>query len=170
LVSKEKRIYEAMFLVDSALAATDWDGVTAAVNTVLQRSDAEIIVINKWDERRLCYPIGPCKRGTYILCYFRALPGAIENIERDVQRSETIVRVLVLRADHLSEEEIHAPTPAMRAEKDRPEIKASPDDLEEELDKQDNDLEEEKFIEEAEEESEETVPDVFLDGEEEMLK
>jgi len=169
LVSNEKRTYEAMFLVDSALAATDWNGVMAAINTVLQRSDAEVIVINKWDERRLCYPIAACKRGTYILCYFRALSGAIESIERDVQRSETIVRVLILRADHMSEEEIHAPTPAMRAEKERPEPKASPDDLEAVTDKQDEDLEEEKFVEEVEEESEETVPDVFLDGEEEPL-
>ena len=46
-----KKLYEGMFLVDSALAASDWDGVNDAVKTVLDRSEAEVVSLKKWDER-----------------------------------------------------------------------------------------------------------------------
>jgi len=95
-----KKLYEAMFLVDSALAA-DWDGTVASIKDILQRSDVEIVSIEKWDERKLAYEINGKSRGTYILCYFRAEGGSIRDIERTVQLSEQIMRVLILCADHL---------------------------------------------------------------------
>ena len=38
-----KKLYEAMFLVDSAQAASDWDGITGAIETILKRAEAEIV-------------------------------------------------------------------------------------------------------------------------------
>ena len=113
------RMYEGMFLVDAADAVADWDGVLAAVNTTLSRANAEVVSVNKWDERRLAYPIGSCKRGTYILSYFRAEPTAVAGIERDVVLSETLVRAMVLRADKMPQTTIDADTPAVLAERQR---------------------------------------------------
>ena len=115
-----ERIYEGMFLVDSAVATSDWDGVISVINTIFERAQAEVINLRKWDERRLCYDVKGHKRGTYILSYFRADPEVIRNIERDVQLNETILRVLILRADHLTQEEIEATTPAMSVEQEAP--------------------------------------------------
>jgi len=116
-LADKKRVYEAMFLVDSALATTEWDKIIGEIETVMQRAEAEVISIRKWDERRLQYEIAGRKRGTYILSYFRALPSKINGMERDVQLNEHLLRVLILRADHLTEEEMSAETPAMRAER-----------------------------------------------------
>ena len=113
--SEIKRTYEAMFLVDSAKATSHWDGVLSEINTLFERAEAEVIGVHKWDENRLCYEIRGCKRGTYILSFFRALPGAIKGLERDVQINEWILRVLILRADHVSPEEMKSPRPAVRA-------------------------------------------------------
>lgn len=113
-----KRLYEAMFLVNSADAAADWDTVQANIKRVLDRSDAEIVVMKKWDERRLAYDIQKKSRGTYILTYFNAEPEKISAMERDVQLSEQIMRVLIIRADHIkSEEDMGKETPLMAAEK-----------------------------------------------------
>jgi small subunit ribosomal protein S6 len=100
-----KRLYEAMFLVDSA-KATDWDGTIAAIKTILERIEAEIVVLRKWDERRLAYEIKGKSRGTYILCYFRAGGNRIQDIEKAVQLSERIMRVLVLSAEARDEADI----------------------------------------------------------------
>jgi hypothetical protein len=35
-----KRLYEGMFLVDSALATADWDGTLAMIENILKRADA----------------------------------------------------------------------------------------------------------------------------------
>ena len=111
--SSLKQTYEAMFLVDSAEATAKWSETITAVNTVMERAEAEVISLRKWDERRLIFEIAKCKRGPYILCYFKSDPSVISGIERDVQLSESLLRVLILRADQITEESMQAPTPAM---------------------------------------------------------
>jgi ribosomal protein S6 len=88
-----------MFLVDSALAAADWDGTLALVDNILKRADAEIVVMRKWDERRLAYDIEHKSRGTYILAYFKADTQRVNGIEKDVQLNEKIMRVLILTTE-----------------------------------------------------------------------
>ncbi len=112
-----KRLYEALFLVDSGQAASDWDGVTGAIKKVLDRAEAEVVEINKWDERRLAYDVNKKSRGTYILVYFNCDTSKIASIERDVQLSEAIVRVLVLRTDNMSKEDIERDTPLAAAQR-----------------------------------------------------
>jgi len=53
-------------------------------------------VMRKWDERKLAYDIERKSRGTYILCYFKADTQRIAGIEKDVQLSEKVMRVLIL--------------------------------------------------------------------------
>jgi small subunit ribosomal protein S6 len=112
-----KKLYEAMFLVDSVQAA-DWDATITTLKDVLKRADAEIVSIRKWDDRRLAYEIDGKNRGMYILCYFRADGEKIQEIERAVQLSERIMRVLILSAEQMTAEDIEKDTPASRAEKE----------------------------------------------------
>jgi small subunit ribosomal protein S6 len=100
------KLYEAMFLVDSAEATTDWDGVTAAIKNILEKEGAEIVSIRKWDDRKLAYEIGGKGKGTYILCYFKAEGSKLRNIERDIQLSERIMRALILCAEHRQAEDV----------------------------------------------------------------
>ena len=76
-----KNLYEAMFLVDSALAASDWDGIVSEIKRILDRAGAEIISIRKWDERQLAYPVKGKTRGTYALSYFRAEGPKVSEID-----------------------------------------------------------------------------------------
>lgn len=106
-----KRLYEGMFLVDSALAAQDWQVILDEVQRVLDRAEAEVVSLKKWDERRLCYDIQKKSRGTYILAYFNCETSKIGGIERDVQLSELIARVLVLRTDRMTPDDLEKLTP-----------------------------------------------------------
>ena len=115
-----KKLYEGMFLVDSALAAADWDGISGLIKGLLEKADAEIVSMRKWDERKLAYEVQGKGRGTYILCYFRAGGDRISSIERGVQLSEKIMRVLILCVEHLTQEDLDKATPAMRAKEPTP--------------------------------------------------
>jgi len=106
-----KKLYEAMFLVDSALAGSDWDAVLETIKSILQRAEAEIVELRKWADRRLAYEIDHKTKGTYILCYFRADGKRIRDIERDVQLSERIMRVLILNAEKQTIEDSRKPVP-----------------------------------------------------------
>ncbi len=114
----KKNLYEGMFLIDSALAGSNWDGVNNAIKTILERVEAEIASIRKWDDRKLAYEIQGKGRGTYILCYFRADGERIKDIEKAAQLSEQIMRVLILNAERMTTEDIEKDTPAVKVEKE----------------------------------------------------
>ncbi|MCC6661425.1 MAG: 30S ribosomal protein S6 [Phycisphaerales bacterium] len=99
--------YEAMFLISQAVAA-DLSGAVAHINELLSRAHAEVIAMRKWDERRLAFEIKKQKRGLYILCYFKAPNTSIAHLERDCNLSEKVLRAMILRADHLSVDEMRA--------------------------------------------------------------
>lgn len=105
------KTYEGMFLFDPT-TATDWSNVEAEIDRIMKRADAELLVSKKWDERRLAYEIKGRNRGCYVLTYFKAPPDKITGIERDVQLSEHVLRCLVLRADHVTEEKMNEDSPA----------------------------------------------------------
>lgn len=113
----KNKLYEAMFLVDAADAQADWDGVESNIRNILARVDAEIISLEKWDTLRLAYAIDKKSMGTYILCYFRADGKRMAEIERTVQLSERIMRVLILSADHVTQSDIEKDTSTIVAEK-----------------------------------------------------
>ncbi len=105
------RQYEALFLINPTYVAASWDVAKAEVELILQRANAEVIHLRKWDEKRLSYEIGGQKRGTYVLAFFKCEGPKVAGIERDVQLSENILRVLVIKADHLAIKDIDAMQP-----------------------------------------------------------
>jgi small subunit ribosomal protein S6 len=98
--------YEGMFLFDSS-AARDWAAIEQEVHRLCNRIGAELLVCIKFDERKLAFEIKRRKRGTYVLTYFEAPEERITDLERDAQLSELILRVLVVRAEHVPEEKIN---------------------------------------------------------------
>lgn len=112
--------YEGMFLFDPAVA-TDWDQVKAELERIMERAEGKIVACGKWDERRLAYEIRGCKRAIYVLVYFEASAEKIVGLERDVHLSESVIRCLVLRADHVTPEQMQENTaPAGKAEPGSP--------------------------------------------------
>ena len=102
--------YEAMFLFPPP-GTTDVDGMQKAAQGIIERHGGKIIFIKKWDERKLAYEIKKQKRGTYIVAFYEGPGASVGAIERDVNLSEDILRVLVTRADHLSQKEMEAVEP-----------------------------------------------------------
>ncbi|MDX2017339.1 MAG: 30S ribosomal protein S6 [Planctomycetota bacterium] len=100
-------VYEGMFLLSQAVAA-DFGGAIDHIRELIAKAHGEILAMKKWDERRLAYEIKGQKRGVYILVYFKAPGGEMARLERDCNLSEKILRSIVLRADHLTSEEIQA--------------------------------------------------------------
>ena len=123
------RTYEGMFLVDPT---DDFEQACQPVREVLQRADAEIITIKPWDERRLAYKIKGRKRGLYILTYFRAKPEKIGPLQYEIQLNERLLRALILSAEHVTEEQMHADTPATLAAKAQQEVQEQAEPQEEE--------------------------------------
>jgi small subunit ribosomal protein S6 len=123
-MAKKMRQYEGMFLFGQA-TTQDLEGALTFVRTLVERHEGTVLVLKKWDERKLAYEIGKQKRGTYVLCYFSAPSSSVTPIERDVNLSDHVLRVLITTADHMNQKEMEAvePQPIIREERpswDRP--------------------------------------------------
>ncbi len=168
--TSKKNLYEGMFLIDSARAAADWDVIISVITKILEKAKAKIVSIRKWDDRKLAYDIQGKSRGLYIICYFRVDGGKIQDIEKNVQLSEQIMRVLILNAEHLTTEDIEKDTPAIKAEKegqntagDTPEKAESEQQEDEESEDTEEIMQTESTMEEDIDESTESEPSVLKD-------
>ena len=99
------KLYEGMFLVDNDLVREDWKRAKGTVTGLLEKHGADLKTIRRFAERRLAYPIKHRKRGTYILSYFEADGQIFNDLRRDLDLSEPILRYLFLRSDAIPEGE-----------------------------------------------------------------
>ncbi len=99
------RQYEGMFLFPQSVTS-DLTAASDHVRESITRHGGEIVSLVKWDERRLAFDIAGNKRGVYFLAYFTAPTSAVASIERDCTLSERMLRALLVRADHLSLEQM----------------------------------------------------------------
>ena len=109
-MSQDKATYEGMFLLDAG--NPDFQAASEPVRTILDRNEVTTLAIKLWDERRLAYEIQGRRRGLYVLSYFESDPLRIAEIERDCRLDERVLRVLLLRREGLTQEQIQAETPA----------------------------------------------------------
>ncbi len=91
--------YEGMFILDSNRYARDPGGLANHIKQILENHGATINVSRLWEERRLAYPIGGQRKGTYWLAYFQSEAAQIAKLERECQLSENVLRALFLKID-----------------------------------------------------------------------
>ncbi|MHC4471605.1 MAG: 30S ribosomal protein S6 [Planctomycetota bacterium] len=91
------RIYEGMFLIEAGRASRDWEGTESDVSALLAKHGAEILQANRYDERKLAFPVKGHRRGAYLLAYFEADPEAIQEMRTDLQLSESVLRSLIVK-------------------------------------------------------------------------
>lgn len=99
--------YEGMFVFPQA-QTSDLAGAVSHIEEIINRAEGELIALSKWGEKNLATPIDKNKRALFLLAYFRARGTRMANIERDCNLSEMISRFLIIRADHLTIEEMQA--------------------------------------------------------------
>jgi small subunit ribosomal protein S6 len=105
--------YEIMFLVDGG--APSFEVACEPILAMLSRAKGEVLSIKPWDERKLCYAIKGRTRGLYVLTYVKMDAQNVLAFERDCQLNEQILRILVMRKDKLTQEQIDAETPSTAA-------------------------------------------------------
>jgi small subunit ribosomal protein S6 len=90
------RLYEAMWIVDANTAREDYNKCLAGIREVIEKGGGSFINGDKWEERKLAYPIRKKKRGLYIITHFSAPTDAVIKIDRAAKLSDLIVRHMIL--------------------------------------------------------------------------
>lgn len=93
------RTYETTILVNSGSARADYEGTVAAVRQAYEGEGAEWIELDKWEERRLTYPIAGQTSALYLIGYFKGPSDVVGKIERRARLTDVILRQLIVVRD-----------------------------------------------------------------------
>jgi len=118
------RIYECMFLLDNDVVRAGWKEAKAYVTAIVEKYEGKVCSARRWDERRLSYPIRRKNRATFLLTYCEFPNTAIQELRRELDLSETIMRYLILSAEAVPETEIELTREESGDEFEIPEVPA----------------------------------------------
>ena len=94
-----EHVYEAMFIFDSNKYSRDPGGVSNTITEAIEKLGGSILANRLWEERRLAYPIGQHRKGTYWLTYFKFDASKTVELNLELKLNENIVRSLVLKVE-----------------------------------------------------------------------
>ncbi len=90
------RLYEAMWVVDVNNARDEFTKCIAGIKEIVEKGGGTWINADKWEERKLAYPIKKKKRALYVINHFSAPTESIVKIERNARLSDLILRHMIL--------------------------------------------------------------------------
>jgi len=89
------RLYECMWVVDANLGREDYPKAVAGLKELVEKGGGTWVNADKWEERRLAYPIRKKKKGLYIISHFTAPTSNVTRIDRNARISELVVRHMI---------------------------------------------------------------------------
>jgi small subunit ribosomal protein S6 len=91
--------YEAMFILDTNKYSRDPSAVSNQLTESIEKFGGSILANRLWEERRLAYPIGQHRKGTYWLTYFHLDSGKLAELQSEYRLNDNIVRSLILKIE-----------------------------------------------------------------------
>jgi ribosomal protein S6 len=95
-------MYEAMWVCDATKGKEDITKLTSQLTEMIERAGGKVVNCQKWDERRLAYPIRDInkkkhRRAIYCLSHFDGQGDSVSKLERQAKLTDIVLRLLVTR-------------------------------------------------------------------------
>jgi small subunit ribosomal protein S6 len=93
------RRYELMLVIRPDSPDEQVQAIIERVTRSVIGGDGQIVKVSPWGRRRLAYPIGQYREGSYFLLLFDAPPAAVAELEHGLNITEEVMRHLVTRVE-----------------------------------------------------------------------
>ena len=93
------RNYETVFILNPVLSEDQAKDTVEKFMKVLKKANAEILNAENWGLKKMAYPINKKSTGFYNLVEFKADPSAIQTLETEYRRDESVMRFLTTVLD-----------------------------------------------------------------------
>ncbi len=100
---KTQAPYETLFILRSEHVGKVKEFVDKFRKVIVDLG-ATVTHVEEWGIRDLAYPIQKQRKGHYSLMQYRASPGTVEELERNMKISEGVMRFLTVRLDEVEED------------------------------------------------------------------
>ena len=89
--------YEVMYVIDPTLEDGARVELINRFSELVKKNGGEVDRIDEWGKRRLAYAINYKTEGYYVLMYIKAPSSLPQELERNLQIADTVLRYLVIR-------------------------------------------------------------------------
>jgi len=96
------RRYELMLVIRPDVADDRSQAVLERSTRTITAAGGQILKVSPWGRRRLAYPIGTYREGSYHIVLFEAPPEVVVELEHGLNITEEVMRHLVTRIEHPS--------------------------------------------------------------------
>jgi len=93
------RPYEALYIVPPETSDEDITAITEKYKKAVEDQGGEVENINRWEKRRLAYPVKGHIEGIYVLMTFKGEPKVEAELGRVFRIADEILRHLIVRLD-----------------------------------------------------------------------
>lgn len=96
---KQPVLYEAMYILDSALDAEAAQGIISTLEGFIRSNGGELVATREFGRRRLAFEIDNHTNGTYMITYFRSFGDLVAEINHEMRLIDGIIRGIVVVAN-----------------------------------------------------------------------
>ncbi len=89
--------YEVMYVIDPTLEDGARVELINRFSELVKKNGGEVDRIDEWGKRRLAYAINYKTEGYYVLMYIKAPSSLPQELERNLQIADSVLRYLVIR-------------------------------------------------------------------------
>jgi small subunit ribosomal protein S6 len=93
------RRYELMLVIRPDVPEDRVQATLDRATRTVTGAGGQIVKVSPWGRRRLAYPIGQYREGSYYIVVFDAPSAAVEELERNLNITEDVMRHLVIRIE-----------------------------------------------------------------------
>ncbi len=98
-IAVSDRVYELLFIADPNLGEPEVDALTTLVQGYIEKESGKIQKIEKWGKKRLAYPIGRHRDGSYVLIVAEGGNALVKEVERRLRVTDGVVKFITVRVD-----------------------------------------------------------------------
>ncbi len=95
--------YESVFIARQDVTPAQVDGLTETFEKIIKDQGGSVAKTESWGLRSLAYRIKKNRKGYYVLFNIDAPSAAIQEMERQMQLNEDVIRFLTTRVEELEE-------------------------------------------------------------------
>ncbi len=96
-------LYENVFIVRQDVSNQQVEELTTRFTEILESGGGKVEKTEFWGLRTMAYKIKKNRKGHYVMLNLDAPPPAVQEMERNMQLSEDVIRHMTLRVDELEE-------------------------------------------------------------------
>lgn len=104
--------YESIMIVRQDVSSSEVDKIVSDFTKIVESNEGKVIKTEYWGLRPLAYEIKNNKKGHYYFMGIEATKPLLDEIERKIKLSESIIRSSIVRVSEISKK----PSPILSAE------------------------------------------------------